>query len=1043
MQKTTFPFIAFFSFLFFSLLSHFSSSQILINEISSANDATIADEDGDYEDWIELYNTSNSTINLDKYAFVYEETNETPITWIFPPKASIKPKTHMLVFASEKDRKDVIHHWEVPIFADSIWKYKANTTAPPDTDWYQPAYNDISWAQGLGGFGYGDGDDQTNTGAALSVYIRKNFFVADTSKYPLGLLMIDYDDAFVAYLNGVEVARSNIGAYGDHPAYDISAYEEHEAQFYQGGSAEFFLVQLKNNLKPGNNVFCVQVHNFSGGLDDLTLMPWLIMGNKDTTPVFPSFPADFFMHTNFSLSNSDGFKLTLKDSLGLIKDSLSLAAKNMHPNNSKGRSPDGANKWCYFWGPTPNDTNDITQCFGGYVQKPTFNLPSGFYSGTQTLSINVPPGTYVYYTRNGDNPDWFDPMYTNPIIIDSTQVIRARAFSSTGSDLPSNTITNSYFINETISLPVISLCTDSVNLWDWNTGIYVMGPNADTNLPYQNANFWMPWKKQAHTEYFDKNKVLGFEQDCATEIHGNFSRAWPQKSFRIMANDDYQNKYINYQLFPEKNITKFRSFNIRNAGIDWNTCHFRDRLFHKLVQQKTDIDMMDGESCVLFLNGQYWGVYEMRERQDEYYIAENHNVNKDSIDLLRFEGDILEGSNEAFYNMVAFMYFNDLSIQANYDSAMKLIELKNYCDYFSTETFINNRDWIWIDNINKSESTNNIKFWRNTNPPSAWRYILWDTDLGGALFDGVQQNCENDYLANIIDSSILFPSYHVVMLRSLLKNTSFKNYFINRYCDLMNTIFYPYNVVNKIQSIRNEMLPDMPRQFSRWAGPMNIFGIWTVGRSVDIPTWQNEIDTLESFAYCRPYSVRDSMQQLFSLTKQVDVTMNVSPAGAGNIKLNTITKLDSLPWAGVYFDGVPITMTATANTGYKFSHWQSPTVIPNPNTSSSVTINVTASETFTAYFQKLEMAFSVFPNPFSNNFTMNFELPSDMQVSVKMYNVLGQEVAKIISPDNLQKAGTYQLKVDTEKYPLASGVYFLNFKAGEFSQLAKMVKTND
>lgn len=1034
--------------LFFLQHSH---SQIVINELSSANDAAITDEDGDYEDWIELYNPTNAAVSLNKYSFLYQVPNEPSVTWTFP-NVSIQPKQHMLLFASKKDRKVVIDHWEVPVFADSIWKYKVNTTSGPAANWYQPSYNDASWLQGKGGFGYADGDDQTNTGPAYSVFLRKSFNIADTSKYPLGILMIDYDDAFVMFLNGVEVSRSNIGAYGDHPAYNVSAYDEHEAKLYQGGSQEFYLVQLKNNLKPGNNVLAIQAHNYSSGLDDLSVMPWLIIGNTDTTKNFPSFPSDFRMHTNFTLSNAEGFKLTLKDSLGAIKDSLTLGPKNMQPNNSKGRNPDGSVNWCLFWGPSPADTNDVNQCFGTYVATPAFNLPAGFYTGVQTLSITVPAGTAVFYTRNGDNPDWNDPMYTGPITIDSTQVIRARAFALSGTDLPSHTITNSYFINENITLPVISLCTDSVNLWDWNTGIYVNGPNADTALPYSNANFWMPWKKQAHTEFFTKNKLLGFEQDCATEIHGNFSRSWPQKSFRIMANDDYQDPYINYKLFPDKNIAKFKSFNIRNAGIDWNTCHFRDRLMHDIVQGKTDNDVMDGEACVLFLNGQYWGVYEMRERQDENYIAQNHNVDPDSIDLLRFEGDILEGSNAAFYDMVGFMYNNSMALQANYDSALKLIDIENYSDYFITETYYNNWDWIWTDYANKSQATNNIKFWRGTNPVTKWRYVLWDTDLGMGLFDGAAVNCPQNLFGTITDPVITDPSYHVIMLRSMLQNSTFKNHFVNRYCDLMNTVFHPDTVLAKINEVRTELQPEMARQFNRWnGGPITIFGVWDVGRSVDVPTWLNEIDTLEEFVNCRPYSVRDSLQAEFNLTKQVDVTLDVSPAGAGKIHLNTIDP-GPFPWTGVYMDGVPVTMTATANSGYVFSHWQSPALIPAPVSSASVTLNVTLNETFTAYFLPVapgvdpieaSIGLNVFPNPFTEDATVNYTLNAETKISVKLFDILGQEMFQLVSEEQPQAAGTYELNINSTDYKLAGGIYFLKFTTEGFSKMIRIVKAGN
>lgn len=1045
------PLRLFLSGFIIAFISQLSYSQVVINELSSANDAIISDEDGDFEDWIELYNPTGTIISLNKYSFLYEVPNEAPVTWTFP-NVAIKPKQHLLVFASKKDRKVVIDHWEVPVFADSTWKYKVNTTSGPAPNWYQPTYLDASWLQGKGGFGYGDGDDQTNTGPAYSVYLRKQFSISDTSKYPLGILMIDYDDAFVVFLNGVEVSRSNIGAYGDHPNFDVSAYEEHEAHLYQGGDQEFFLVQLKKNLRPGNNVLAIQAHNYSSGLDDLTVMPWLIIGNTDTTKNFLSFPADFRMHTNFSLSSSEGFRLTLKDSLGAIKDSLTLGPKNMQPNNSKGRNPDGSASWCLFWAPSPSDTNDITQCFGTYAAKPSFNLPAGFYTGPQTLSITVPAGTAVFYTRNGNAPLWTDSMYTGPITIDSTQVIRARAFALSGNDLPSHTITNSYFINENITLPVISLCTDSVNLWDWNTGIYVSGPNADTALPYANSNFWMPWKKQAHTEFFAKNKVLGFEQDCATEIHGNFSRAWPQKSFRIMANDDYQDPYINYKLFPQKNIVKFKSFNIRNAGIDWNTCHFRDRLMHDIVQGKTDNDVMDGEACVLFLNGQYWGVYEMRERQDENYVAGNHNVSPDSIDLLRFEGDILEGSNSAFYDMVGFMANNNMAIQTNYDSAQKLIDIENYSDYFITETYYNNWDWIWTDIANKSQNSNNIKFWRGTNPVTKWRYILWDTDLGMGLFDGASANCPQNLFGTIIDPVITSPSLHVVMLKSMLQNTSFKNYFVNRYCDLMNTIFHPDTVLAKINDVRNELLPEMARQFARWnGGPITIFGVWDVGRSVDVPTWLNEIDSLEEFVSCRPYSVRDSLQAEFALTKQVDVTLDVSPVGAGKIHLNTIDP-GPFPWTGIYMDGVPVTMTAIPNTGYTFLHWQSPTLIPTPVSTLSVSLNVTLNETFTAYFapippgvDPIEASFglNVYPNPFTDNFSLHYSLDRSSDVSISLFDLLGQEVIQLVSAGQAQDAGAHSLEVKLGDYKLSGGIYFLKFTSQGFSRMIRLVKTDN
>ncbi|HYG50985.1 MAG TPA: CotH kinase family protein [Flavobacteriales bacterium] len=1026
-------------FVFFlsALTPVWSYSQVVINEVCSANDQLYPDEDGDCEDWIELYNPTGTTVDLTNYKFTYTEGSKVT-EWIFPP-LFINPYAHLTIYASEKNRSAVIDHWELPVYADNVWKYQANATAPPDTSWYQPGFNDAAWLSGIGGIGYGDGDDNTTVPVCYSLFTRKSFNVTDTSRHPVGFLMIDYDDSFVAWLNGVEIARSNVGIYGDHPAYDVSAYGDHEAHLYWGGEFEFYLVPkpvLSAALKPGTNVLSIQVNNYSGGMDDLSMIPYLVLGASDTTSAFISFPADFSTHANFSLASA-GFSLSLSNPSGTIIDSQTFGPIKV--NNSRGRSTDGGSTFCTFFYPTPKDTNDVSPCFSNYVTEPSFSIDAGFYTGTQTVSINVPPGCVVFYTTNGNEP-WYTtaPVYTAPITISSTTVLRARAFDPMGLSLPSSTVTNTYFINENIASRVISVSTDSSNLWDWNTGIYVMGPDADPAIPYINANFWKGWKKQSHTEFFSLDHQQGFELDGALSIHGNYSKAWPQKSFRVSANDDYGDAFINYQLFPSKNINKFRSFNIRNAGIDWNTCHFRDRLMHKMVE-KCDIDIMAGEPATLFLNGQYWGMYEMRERQDEYYIAENHNIDPDNVDLLRFEGDILNGTNADFLDMVDFIGGSDLTIQSNYDSALSLIDLDNYCDYFIAETYYNNSDWIWTDDVAHAQGTNNIKFWRRHEPASKWRYILWDTDLGLALFDGAAAHCPYGLLNQIIDPSVIYASKHVQMLRSFLANTDFKNYFINRYCDLMNTAFHPTPFASTAYAMRDELEPEMARHFSKWNETITIFGIWDVGRSNNVTEWHNEVDAMVDFINCRPYYVRDSLQSEFDLVKQVTVGLNTSPAGAGTIQLNTITP-ETLPWNGVYFDGVPVTMTASPAPGYKFLYWKSDNLVAEYK-NASMTINVSTDDNFTAYFQELVYSFNAYPSPFTDALTLEFELVDDMRVTANLYDVVGRQVTTLLSGNEWQTPGNHKVTVNTKQLMLPDGVYFVKFTASDMEHVVKVVKS--
>ena len=238
-----------------------SFSQIVINEVSSATYSKFLDEDNSQEDWLEFYNTTPTAINLQGYQIIRDEAGKIK-TWTFP-NIIIKGNSYLTVFCSEKNRTTWFDHWEVPVYANNFWKYFSGTTEPP-SNWRTLAFNDALWSNGIGGIGFGDGDDSTIIPLVSSVYMRKAFTIADTSKIAIGALLIDFDDAFVAYLNDVEIARSNIGIYGDHPAFNTLAYKEHEAQMYQNGnfSGGFWIPEnvIDAAIKPGLNVFSIQTY---------------------------------------------------------------------------------------------------------------------------------------------------------------------------------------------------------------------------------------------------------------------------------------------------------------------------------------------------------------------------------------------------------------------------------------------------------------------------------------------------------------------------------------------------------------------------------------------------------------------------------------------------------------------------------------------------------------------------------------------------------------------------------------------------------------
>ena len=200
---------------------------------------------------------------------------------------------------------DEVNHWETVVYSNDVWKYFVGTSEP-DADWRNLTFDDSSWMDGKGGFGYGDGDDSTIVAPTISVYLRKAFTLTDTSQIKALILHIDYDDAFVAFLNNQEIARSNIGQVGDYPTYDQSALTYMEALMYQGGKPQEYLLD-KNDfaglLLEGENVLAIQGHNYGAGSSDLTSIPFLSVGIGDDSQTYGEPPDWFFVPKVFTSSN--------------------------------------------------------------------------------------------------------------------------------------------------------------------------------------------------------------------------------------------------------------------------------------------------------------------------------------------------------------------------------------------------------------------------------------------------------------------------------------------------------------------------------------------------------------------------------------------------------------------------------------------------------------------------------------------------------------------------------------------------------------------
>jgi len=937
------------------ILQPLLAQDILINEFMSTNASVLQDEDGDYPDWIELYNSGSTTIQLQNYALSDDSTNLNK--WLFP-QLQLAAGEHLVVFASDKDRSLATDNWETIVTWGDEWRYFPAPTNPP-SDWRDIGFDDTNWPVGKSGFGYGDDDDSTIVTPRLSLFIRHTFNIQDASDVAKAFLDVDYDDGFVAYLNGVEIARRNVGiAGGTPPTFDTPANGWREAEIYQGGYPERVATdEILPLLQNGSNVLTLQVHNQSQNSSDLSLIPFLTLAYFQQTPtrgvhplIQPFLPG---LHTNFKIS-STGEALFLSDPNGLILDNYSPVT--LSSNISYGREGDGNSSLAFFDSPTPGTANPASG-FQQILQAPEPTVAAGFYSQPQQVQLTAPAGI-IRYTLDGSEPNESSPTYTGTITVSSNTVLRTKAFQPGA--LPSGTTTSSYFINAQHNLTRISVTSAPENFFDNDSGIYVFGPNADPNFPYFGANFWQDWERPVNIEVFETDGSLAASFGAGAKIFGNYSRGLPQKSLSLFARGKYGNGSFDYPFFEDKPIQEFEAIILRNSGNDWNSTMFRDALLQQLIKD-LDIDHQAYRPSVVYLNGNYWGIHNIREKINEHFIANNHDVDPDNVDLLELDGQIIEGNTAQYQQLITFLSTADLTLPANYEQVKRAIDIPSYCQYVLTQFYGTNTDW----------PGNNLKYWRPRTPDGKWRWILFDLDFSFGLFTPNAPQFNMIEFATEENGPVWpNPPWATLILRRLLTNPEFRQFFINTCSDLLNTTFEPASVVSLINTITGQLQSEMTNHFTRWGG--------------DINSWNDQITDVKVFAGQRPFFMRQNFRNYFGLPGQTAITLDVSTSEAGSVSINSITP-ETFPWQGIYFDGNPVTLQANANPGYRFVGWSGVALPASDSVSYTPTGNSTIA--ITAVFEPLAIQ-----NVVINEVNYNSGSTADPEDWVEFYNHSGTDL---------------------------------------------------
>lgn len=807
-----------------------SAQGVVINELITSNSAVLTDDDGSYEDWVELYNSSASAINLQGYGLTDLTSN--PFKWVFPAYI-IQPGEHLLIWCSDKNRTDINF----------------------------PLHTNFKISSG------GETITLTNSGGTT----------VDT--YPAVVIPQNY-------------------SYGRQP----------------DGSSNMVIFPEPTP----------DASNTTTGYSEVL-----------SAPVFSS--AGGFYTT--------GFSLTISHPDPAVTIIYTTDGSDPDLNNLAGTTYNYKNKYIELVGQT---AGPLLQ---NQYKSFTYSTPLNIVDRTsQPNDVSAMSSTF----QN-------NPTYIPDFNVFKGTVVRARVFKAGA--MPSPIVTKTYFVtpegSSKFSLPVISLSLTESKFFEYQNGIFVAGKDFDdwrAANPTEDATLDNINEESANANYVrsgDSTEQLGnfnyfvngaevINQNIGIRINGGNSRGIASKSLRLYARADQGDDTFSYPFFATENYNSFKRLVLRNSGQDFYATMFRDALVQSLVDN-TATEIKAYQPSVVFLNGEYWGLLNIRERYDRHYFERKYGIVDGQLDYLKDDLTADEGDRDHYDAMTAYMENNSLATQANFDYIATQLDPENFRDYFIGNIYAQSTDWPgW-----------NTVFWRKRTAayePTAtygqdgrWRANMNDLDDSFGLFP---EGSTHNTLAFATATGVFDypnPEWSTLILRKLLDNNGFKLNFISRFADMLNTYFLPARVNSSIDTFKTRIQQEIPEQQERWE-PF-----------FDLESWNDySIQQMRNFANGRPANQRSHIRSKFGISGDIDVTLDVNDMTQGYIKINTIEIKESTPgvtatpypWSGIYFQNIPVTLKAIALPGYKFSHWSG----ASTSTEAEITLTTMSDFSVTAHF---------------------------------------------------------------------------------------------
>lgn len=717
-----------------------------ISEWMSSNGATIADGRGQFSDWIELVNTGDTPIDLNRFYLTDDPDDRFQFRL---PERTLAPGDYVIVFCSgmEMVAGEEIHApFRLSASDETIGLYSA----------YGTLLQSVT--------GTAQGQDRS-----FAVESDGTFRVTayPTPGYP------NTADGYAQYMASRPAPASLMIS---------EAAPSNRTYLRQRGGVYYDWVELTNGsgqaLDIGGYRLTTDSNDATGCvLPAVTLAPgetFLVLCSGDASL---SASTDNTCHAGLSLDAVED-RLFLYDPNGGLLDYVRLY--DVPPDGSMGRLPDRSGFYLMAK-PSPGAKNTAGTALRVPSAKPTSGTADGVYQGVDYVDVSLSAAGDIYYTLDGSLPTTASARYTGPIRVTKTQVIRAISCETDKS--PSDALTLSYILNEGHTLPVVSLVADPYDLFDSATGIY-SNPQED-------------WERPASVSFFDGED--GFHIDCGVRISGQTSRGREHKSFKLLFEPKYGGK-LEYELYDSYPVNTFSSLLLR-AGLDAKYAIIREPFFTQLaLPYKENTLVQNSRMAVVYLNGEYYGIYIIMEAYSEDFYADYFDVSPDSVTIIK--GHLYDKTLE-IYQLLQFASENDMALESNYRYLEERVDFDSLIDWAIFQAYVHNADL-----------SGNVRYIKCSERENKWQFALYDVECGMA-FSMSRNHASFDYVYSNGQTSMIFVP--------LLKNASFRDRFLQRLAYHCRVTFQRENVLRVFEPLVEAVEGEVPRNTARWDYEPNSF----------------------------------------------------------------------------------------------------------------------------------------------------------------------------------------------------------------------------